>query len=103
MKYSPTTIGFLQAAGLFIYISLFANLAMFFGNHFPAPHDPVLQITVFLLAFVISALICGSLVLGYPIVVFFHGEKKEAPKTVAMSIVWLVALLTVFLTILGTA
>ncbi len=51
-----------------------------------------MSIVLFLLAFVISALICGSLILGYPLLLFSSGQHNEAMKIVLWSLLWLVVL-----------
>lgn len=45
---------------------------------------------IFLLIFVVSALISGSIVLGYPLFLFTKGEKKMAAKIVGFTIAWLI-------------
>jgi len=92
MKYPPKTIGLFQAAGLTVYVSFFAIIAFSFQQWFVV-HDtepgPMLAITLFLLAFLISALICGSIVFTYPIILFLGEKKTEAVKTVFWSLGWL--------------
>ena len=53
---------------------------------------PVAGISLFLLAFVISAVISGSLVLAYPAVLFFDGRRREALRVVFWSAAWLIAI-----------
>ncbi|MGC9968508.1 MAG: hypothetical protein ABSC29_02135 [Minisyncoccia bacterium] len=95
MKASPRTVGFIQAAGLTLYVSAFATLVQQVQNwsllHNVQP-GPIISIVLFLLAFVISALICSSLILGYPLVLFSSGKRHEAMKTVLWSLLWLVAI-----------
>lgn len=95
MKTSPRTIGFIQAAGLTVYVSLFAILIQQAQTWFllhGIQLSPMTSIVFFLLAFVISALICGSLILGYPILLFSSGKHREAMKIVLWSLLWLVAM-----------
>ncbi|EQB63152.1 MAG: hypothetical protein RBG1_1C00001G0731 [candidate division Zixibacteria bacterium RBG-1] len=98
MKFYPKSIAFFQALGLALYVGLFAFLAIhivpWFENN-PATH-PALGIILFLLAFVISAVISGSIILGYPIFLFFEGKRKDALKIVLWSVVWLLLLLGIF-------
>lgn len=99
MKFSPKTTAFLQAVGLTLYVALFAFLAFRFQpwlRQNEAAH-PVFGITLFLLTFVLSALISGSLILGYPLLLFFEGRKAEAVKIVLLSALWLALFLVIFL------
>ena len=102
MKLSPRFIGFLQAAGLTLYVAGFAIFATHIQEWARARGvaSPTLGITIFLLAFVISALISGSLLLGYPLVLFFGGKKAEALKIVLWSALWLLVCLA-FVTVFG--
>jgi hypothetical protein len=95
MKTSPRIIGFIQAAGLTLYVSLFAtiirqaqNWLLFQGIR----SSPTASIILFLLAFVISALVCGSLILGRPLLLFFSGKHREAMQIILWSLLWLVAM-----------
>jgi hypothetical protein len=95
-KLSPTVIALLEALGLTAYITLFVVVV----NTAPRPEDvfdrnPILGMATFLLAFVTSALICGSIVLGYPSYLLFNGEKEKALKIVAWSAAWLVVFLVI--------
>lgn len=98
MKHSPRTIGFIQAAGLALYVSVFATAVQQLQN-WPALRDaelsPVVGISLFLLTFIISALICSSVALGYPLFLFFSGARNEAMKTVLWTLVWLVVIAAV--------
>ena len=95
MNYSLKLVGFLQAVGVGAYIALFATLAYtaqaWARAHAFAIH-PVIGITSFLLAFVISALISGSIILAYPAFLFFDGRKGDAMRVVFWRAGWLVVL-----------
>lgn len=94
-------MAFFQALGLAIYVGLFAFLALHIVPGFEnnqATH-PALGVILFLLAFVISAVISGSIILGYPIFLFFEGRRKDALKIVLWSVVWLLLFLGIFLVI----
>jgi hypothetical protein len=95
MKTSPQIVGFIQAASLTLYVDLFAAIVQQAQNWFlfhGVQSSPTTSIVLFLLAFVISALICGSLILGYPLLLFSSGKHHEAIKTVLWSLLWLVAI-----------
>jgi hypothetical protein len=101
VKFSPKTIAFLQASGLTGYIGLFAVLALrmqSLGQYIEASGAsyPILAIILFLMAFVISVLISATIILGYPIHLFFDGRKSEALKIVFWSAAWLVVFLGIF-------
>ena len=92
MKHSPQTIGALQAIGLVLYIILVATVIQTISSIAPdSSPNPALGISIFLLTFVTSALICGSIALGYPIKLFFTENKRsEAMQVVAWTIGWLI-------------
>ncbi len=101
MKFSPKILAFFQALGLALYVGLFAIFAIHVPPWFEknqATH-PALGIILFLLAFVISAVISGSIILGYPIFLFFEGRRKDALKIVLWSVVWLLLFLGIFVII----
>jgi hypothetical protein len=100
MKFSAKFAGFLQASALALYISLFAIVAQRVQLWAQANNvvlEPATGITLFLLAFIVSALICGSLAFGYPIFLFFSNKKGAAVKTVLWNIAWLLVFLGAFL------
>ncbi len=100
MKYSSRAIGLFQAAGLTLYVSLFASCAYFIGQWAEVQGikpAPVVAMIIFLLAFVISAAISGSIMFGYPAFLFFGNKKDEAIKIILWSLVWLVAIFIIFL------
>ena len=95
MKTSPRVVGFVQAAGLTLYVTVFATLVQHVQNWFllrDVQPGPIMSIALFLLAFVISALICGSLILGYPLLLFSSGKHHEAMKAVLWSLLWLIVI-----------
>jgi len=100
MKHSPRSIAFLQAIGVTAYVAVFAVLvqSVQFIVH-PQNLGPIPTITIFLLAFVTSALICAAIVFGYPATLFFDGRKREALEVVGWTMAWCVILLA----IIGTA
>ena len=97
MKYSRPFTGFLQAAGVALYIVAFAFLAQHAGEWFrTVTVPPMLGIAMFLLAFVVSALITGSLTISYPIMLFIDGKKREAFSILIWDAAWLIAFLFLF-------
>ena len=93
MRKTPAFIGFLQASGIALYVSLFARGVILTGSWFEGrqlPDNPVIGITVFLLVFIISATTCASLMFGYPARLFFSDRRREAVKTVGWTLLFLV-------------
>ncbi len=95
MNSNPKIRGLLQALALTLYVSVFAVIIQWIGMQGLKIH-PVLSIIFFLLAFIISALICGSIVFVYPVSLFFENKKSESIKVVMWTAVWLILLLAIF-------
>lgn len=97
-------IAFLQAFGIACYVAIFATtiytLQIWSVTRAIEPH-PALAIALFLLTFILSALICGSIMFAYPIIVFSRGQRTDALKIILWSILWLGALLVLFGIIAG--
>ena len=95
MKNSPIFIAFLQVIGVVAYILTFTFTVNYvsgiFGDSDLGP--PMVGMSFFLLAFVTSALICSSLVLGYPLYLFLNNEKRKAVMLVLWSAFWFVLIL----------
>lgn len=93
MKRTPRTIGFIQAVGIAAYVALFATLAYQVRTWVTTSAvviHPIAGILLFLLAFIISALACGSIALAYPASAFFEGRRIEALKIVLWNAVGLI-------------
>jgi len=85
--------GFVDAVGVFAYISL---VALFFFNVekiFVEKEDSFFAPVFFLLLFVMSATITGALVLGRPIWLYLNGFKKGSVMLLAYTVAWLFVLL----------
>ncbi len=99
MRFSPRTIGMVQAAGVTLYVSLFAtsiqNIQRWLIEHHIQQH-PILNIILFLLVFIISALICGSIIFTKSLLLFFDGKKVEALQIVFWNLVWLIIFFLIF-------
>ena len=94
MKKDYVLKSFVNAAGVFIYISVIAwfgfNSQAIFGK------QASFLIPLFmLLLFVISAAVTGLLVLGKPILLYLNGLKKEALVLLFTTLTWLVLFLMV--------
>lgn len=95
IKTSASAIGFIQAAGLTLYVIVFALVVSRAQSWFRLQDiqpEPRVSIILFLLAFVISVLVCGSVILGYPTIKFFDGKRAEALKTILWNGIWLVVI-----------
>jgi len=94
MKNNPKLIALLQAAGLTAYVSLIAFFMQNAQNWFgPQEGNKMFGTMVFLLIFIISALVSASIMLAYPASLFFKGKKKTALKIMLQSVGWLVVFL----------
>ena len=100
-KISPPFLGFLQASFLFVYV-FFCSL--FFAN---PPFGKSIANTflgplMFLLLFVISALICALISLGYPLYLAFNKQIRKAIVIILWTLIWLILFgVVVFLFVLG--
>ena len=98
MKYTPLKIGLLQAVALSLYIGFFAVSVFKMQNWIyttGVTAHPIVGILIFLFAFVISALISGSIIFAYPVTLFFDGHKREALGIVFWSAVWLIIIFAI--------
>jgi hypothetical protein len=91
----------IQTLGLILYIGLI-SLIFRYGDTWTTPLDAFWGPILFLSLFAVSVLICGLLVFGYPIKLFFVKKKpKQAIKVVLLTALWLtlffLGLLTYFL------
>ena len=71
------TRGFVNAIGVFVYVSAVAWL-MYNASDFLGAEDNFLIPLFILLLFVISASVTGLLVLGKPISLYLNNHKKES-------------------------
>lgn len=92
-------LGFLQATGLFIYITLIAQV-LINANKIFAPVGSFLGPMAFLLLFVVSAIISGFLVLARAGFLFWEKRYTEAFTLVGWTLVWSVLYLIVVFLIL---
>lgn len=95
-------LGVLQAAGLVVYCgavaTLMLNLQALFGKQ-----PLLLGMVFFLVLFVISAVISGAIVLGYPAYLVLSGRFKEGAQLVAWTVGWMLVLLVLLGIALGLA
>ncbi len=91
---------FLHSVGVLAYISLVASV-MQSANTWFGTVDTVLTVVAFLLMFTLSAAVVGSLVFGYPVMLFLGGQKKEGAMMAAATIGWLFAELVIVFILLA--
>jgi hypothetical protein len=77
-SYAPQRVGLMQAGGVVAYILAFASLVSAIEKTGGADPPQILAMAFFLTAFVTSALICGSLVLGYSALLLLDKQTKRA-------------------------
>ena len=99
MKAHSFKIGFLQAAALFFYVFAVVFLIDKLPSLIKDGVPPIVAGTLFLLLFVISAMISGSFALGFPAFLFFEGKKKEAFAVLG----WCLFFLIVFFALYGSS
>jgi hypothetical protein len=99
-KFSLGFVAFLEATGLVLYCSL-VGLLFWQGNNLFGPPFTFIGPAMFLVLFVVSAMISALIVLGYPFVLFWEKKKtSEALKLVIYTAGWLILYTIFFLTIL---
>ena len=87
-----------SALGVFVYVALFGA---FMQNiqHFMPDKPGVLGIAFMLMLFIISACITGSLVLLRPVLLYVDGQKKDAVKLFAYTVLSLFVVAVVVLVV----
>jgi hypothetical protein len=92
---SPFTVGLFQATGLTAYCAFIGWFIFCKAEEIFGPVAVVFDISLFLLLFVVSAMICGFIVFGYPFFLFTKTKKLLVPaKIIGFTTGWL-ALITV--------
>lgn len=95
-KLSLEFLGFVQGTSLIVYLlivsAVMERLATRFGNNqsFVGP-------VVYLLFFIISAVISATIVLGQSGILFWEKKFKESFKLLAWTVFWCSIYLTIFL------
>lgn len=99
-KASAPFISFLQAIGLILYCGL-VGMIMWKGEDLFGKLNNILGPILFLSLFVLSALICALIALGYPLLIFWDKKNtKEALKIVFYTALWLASFILLYMTIL---
>lgn len=92
VKLPLSIIGFFQALGLVLYCAAVGFL-MISGEVWFGPMVGILGFVLFLLLFVVSALISAGIVLGYPAWLFLQKRISQAIDLVIWTVFWLLAIL----------
>lgn len=67
-----------SALGVALYVGVFAWLVNNVSRWFPAPRQSWVGSALFLMLFIVSACVTGSLVLLRPVLLYVEGHKKES-------------------------
>lgn len=95
----PYLIGLLQAVGLTAYVAGVAWLIQAGGQLF-GPVAQLYGLALTLLLFIVSALVCGLIALGFPLWLFFaQNERRRAIAVILWTASWLAALFVFGLTL----
>jgi len=81
-----------NALGIMLYVSLVVAL-MNHASRLSAKMPGFLGPVAFLLLFVLSAAVTGTLFLGEPVLFYFNDQKKEAIKLFLYTLGWLILIL----------
>ena len=97
-KLNLVLVSLLSAIGITIYVVgialLMLNSEKIFGKM-----DNLFGPVAFLLLFILSAAVCGSLALGKPAMLYFNNQKKEAIKLFLYTIGWIFVMTVIVLII----
>lgn len=91
-KLPKSMIGFLQALGLAFYCGL-VGLFMLRAETWFGPMTAPFGMLLFLLLFIVSAIISASIVLGYPAWLFYKKKVNMAIDIGIWTVFWLLAIL----------
>jgi len=98
-KLSSSLIGFIQALGLSIYCAL-VGVIFWKGNTWFGKANNLIGSFTMLSLFVVSALICALIALGYPFIIFWDKKNtKQALKLVIYTACWLVLFVVITLSL----
>ncbi len=94
---SPITISLAQSTLLIVYIFLISQIFIY-GNQLFGPTVNILGPMIFLMLFIISAIISATVTFGYPAWLFFVDKKyQEALKIAVLTTGWLIIFFFSFL------
>lgn len=85
MESSLILAGLRNAAGAALYVALVVTVMQAIGRS-ASQAEAWLQISAFLMLFVLSALVEALFVLGQPVWMFLHGQRAEALKLLGYTV-----------------
>lgn len=88
MSQKLLTRSLLNSLGVVVYILIVVTV-MQNANRFFGEEDTIIAVMGFLLLFSVSAAVVGSLVFGYPVVLFMGGQKREGIMAAIATIGWM--------------
>lgn len=91
-KKDLVTNAFLDALGVMAYVTLFAWCVINFEKIFGPQKGGWIYIALFLILFIVSACVTGSLVLLKPAMLYMEGKKKDALRMFAYTVGFLAIL-----------
>jgi len=94
-NYPPMLVGFAQAAGVTVYVALFATFITWIEESNTPDPPQFVAMLFFLTAFIMSALVCGGLVLAYPATLALQGNIRRAIITLLWSVACFFAILLI--------
>ncbi len=93
---NPLVRSLMHALGVLAYAA-FAATIMFNGEALFGDRPSIWGPISFLMLFVLSAAMVGSLIFARPVIMFINGEKKEAVNFLSLTIAWLAILTSLIL------
>lgn len=98
-KAPMSAVGFYQALGAAVYISLVATFMRYIGDGGQEPSG-MLGMMLALLLLVFSAAVCGSIIFGFPVYLLMHNRIKEALAVLGYTFVYFLFLIIILAFIL---
>lgn len=89
---------FLSSFGVFVYVFLLV-LGARYGERIVNYMPDVLGMMLFLLLFVLSAGVTGSLILGKPVMLYLDQKRKEALYVLGAHLLWLLIFVCIIILI----
>jgi hypothetical protein len=98
-KMSLNLQGLINAVLAGIYILFAATFMAYVPKTFGPEEGGILGFSIFIMFFVLSAAVMGTLVLGKPIMLYMDGQKKDAVKLLGITIGWMFGVMAITLLI----
>ncbi len=95
------TRSLLNTLGVIAYVLIVATI-MRNGERLFGEMDSVFSAAAFLMLFSVSAAVVGSLVFGYPVVLFLAGQRREGILSAVATMGWMVIETAVILVVVAS-